>query len=257
MPEPRRSIADLETALAALALDLEVPAAPALSERVASRLLAERAAAVSRPLPRRALWTPRTRLVLATLLVLAILAIAAGARFVIGAVEIRVVPTATPTPATPASPPFDPAELGAPVPLAALDDRAGFDVEIPVGRAPDVAYVSSAGDGAVVLAWTPDDRSPALPGTPWGLVLVEIPEPSDELLVKSVSAFEDTDEITLDGERASWIHAPHALLVVTQEGDERFHVEGNVLVWERDGVTYRLETPLGLEDARAIAGSMR
>jgi hypothetical protein len=196
--------------------------------------------------------------VIATLLVLAILAIAAGARFVIGAVEIRVVPTATPTTsATPTAPPFDPAELGAPVPLAALDERAGFDVEIPVGRAPDAAYVSSAGDGAVVLAWTPDDRSPALPGTPWGLVLVEIPEPSDELLVKSVSGFEDTDEITLDGERAYWIHAPHELLVVTQDGDERFHVEGNVLVWERDGVTYRLETPLGLEDARAIAGSMR
>jgi hypothetical protein len=129
-------------------------------------------------------------------------------------------------------------------------------VAIPEGRPPDAAYVSTSRTGAAILAWRPDDRSPRLPGTPWGLILVELPEPSDELLVKEVNAFDDTDEITLDGDRAFWIHAPHDLLVITDEGDTRFHVDGNVLVWERDGITFRLETPLGLEAARAVAVSV-
>lgn len=255
MRDPNASPTELEAVLARLAGEIDVPVAHPLGDRVVSRLLADRASATSRPLPRRALWTPRTRLVLATVLVLALLAIAAGARFVIGAVEIRVVPNGEP--ATTSSPPIDPAQLGRPVELARLDAVAGFHVAIPAGPPPDVAYVSASGDRAVVLAWLPDDRSPALPGTPWGLVVVEIPGPSDELLVKQVSAFEDTDEIAFAGGRAFWIHAPHDLLVVTGGGDERFRVEGNVLVWERDGVTYRLETPLELEDARGIARSIQ
>jgi hypothetical protein len=256
MPERRPSIADVERALATLGLDVDVPDGSPFAGRVASRLVADRAAAASPPLPRRALWTPRTRLVLATLAVLAVLAVAATARLVIGAVEIRVVPTPSSSPPTATGAPLVPGDLGAQVALADLDEAVGFHVWIPAGRPPDAAYVSASRDGTALLAWRPDDRSPALPGTPWGLILVELPEPADELLVKEVNAFEDTDEITLDGDRAFWIHAPHDLLVITDAGDTRFHVDGNVLVWERDGVTFRLETPLGLEAARAVAGSI-
>src|SRR5829696_6088015 len=100
MPERRPSIADVERALATLAPDVDAPSASLLADRVASRLLADRVAAVSPPLPRRALWTPRTRLVLASLALLALLALAATARLVIGAVEVRVVPTPSSSPST-------------------------------------------------------------------------------------------------------------------------------------------------------------
>ena len=44
--------------------------------------------------------------------------------------------------------------------------------------------------------------------------------------------------------------------MVTDHGDERFRVEGNVLIWEEDGVTFRLETSLPLDEALAVAGSL-
>lgn len=248
MAERSGSTTALEAALGALAHEIDVPSRPVLADRVTSRLLADRAAQVREPLPRRALWTPRTRLVLATLALLAILAVAAGARLAIGAIEIRVVPSASPT-----GSPFDPNELGEPAPLDAVSASVGFDVALPAGRPPDAAFASAAGDRAAILAWRPDERSPSLPGTPWGLILVEVPSDSEEILVKQVDEFEDTDEIVFDGRPAFWIHAAHELFVVTDDGDQRFLVQGNVLIWERAGVTYRLETPLDLAGARAIA----
>src|SRR4051794_6818073 len=257
MTERQPSIAEIHTALSALRRDIDLPEAPALAGRVVSRLSADRAASTARrPLPGRALWTPRTRVVLATLAILALLTLAATARLVVGAVEVRVVPIQPTTSRSPSTAPLDPDVLGAPVAHGDLADAAGFDVAIPAGRPPGAAYVSASPDGAAIMAWFPDERSPSLAETPWGLVLIEIPGPSDELLVKQVSAFEDTDEITLDGDRAFWIHAPHELVVVTDDAEERFHVEGNVLVWEHGGITYRLETPLGLEAARRLAGSI-
>jgi hypothetical protein len=38
---------------------------------------------------------------------------------------------------------------------------------------------------------------------------------------------------------------------------ERYLLEGGTLVWEADGVTYRLETRLTLEEAIRIAESLR
>lgn len=57
--------------------------------------------------------------------------------------------------------------------------------------------------------------------------------------------------------RARWLERPHALDVRTAAGSARFSVEGNVLIWTRAGITLRLETSLELEDALAIARSIR
>ena len=247
MPDPRD---ELIGALVEAGRRLELPVTPSLAPAVTSRLLADRAAG-SRPLlARRFTWTPRQAVLVATLLVIALLAIAAGARFAIGAAEIRVQPGPV------AGPPLEPASLGDPEALEGIEGAVGFDLAVPDGRPPDVAYVSEADEGTTaVLAWRADERSPRLPGTPWGLILLETAV-QDDILVKRVNAFEDTDEITLDGRRAFWVHAPHELLVITEDGDERFLVRGNVLIWEVEGVTYRLETPLGLEEALALARSV-
>jgi hypothetical protein len=247
-----RGRVSVERALSELAAEVRLPTTPDVAGGVTSRLLAQRAEGVRPPLPGRALWTPRTRLVAATLVVLALLAVAAGVRYAIGAAEIRVVPEAAPS-----GPPVAPSSLGDPVPLAAVEEAVGFDVAIPAGRAPDAAYVSDALDRAAILAWRADERSPELPGTPWGLVVVELARGDDEVLVKEVQAFDDTEEVELDGEPAFWIDAPHELLVVTEDGAERFRVDGNVLIWEAGGITYRLETPLGLAEALEVAASFR
>jgi hypothetical protein len=44
--------------------------------------------------------------------------------------------------------------------------------------------------------------------------------------------------------------------VITDEGAQRFLVEGNVLIWVDAGITYRLETTLALPAAIALAESL-
>ena len=75
-------------------------------------------------------------------------------------------------------------------------------------------------------------------------------------MVKTVQEFEDVHDASVDGARAAWIPVPHVLTVDTEDGTETFSVRGNVLIWEVDGITYRLETSLDRASALEIARSM-
>jgi hypothetical protein len=241
---------DLERELSALAKSVAWPATPSLAPTVTSRLLAECAAGARPPLPRRATWTARRRIVVAIAAAVALLALAAGARFVVGSEEIVVRPGVTPS-----GPPLSPAAaLGEPVSLHDAEASAGFDVALPLGRPPDAVYRFHGNlDGrGILLAWNADDRAPALPGTPWGLVLMETTTERD-VVVKSVNDFSDIRRLRFEGGPAFWIDSPHELLVSTASGTQTFDVTGNVLVWARDGVTYRLESALSLPRALALA----
>jgi hypothetical protein len=55
---------------------------------------------------------------------------------------------------------------------------------------------------------------------------------------------------------AFWISGPHQLSLLTPEGEQRFTVTGNVLLWEQDGTTLRLETRLPKAEALALAESV-
>ena len=72
----------------------------------------------------------------------------------------------------------------------------------------------------------------------------------------SVQAFEDVHDASVDGATAVWIPVPHVLMVDTDEGTKTFSVRGNVLIWEVDGITYRLETSLDRASALEVARSM-
>jgi hypothetical protein len=58
-----------------------------------------------------------------------------------------------------------------------------------------------------------------------------------------------------------WIEgAPHVISIEDPTGrrvEETIRFVGNVLMWESDGVTHRLETVLGLEEALRIAESVQ
>ncbi|HEX6231239.1 MAG TPA: hypothetical protein VF029_05960 [Actinomycetota bacterium] len=252
MPEPRPSDAELERALRAIGRDLAFPPTPALAAAATSRLAAERA----RPAPARR-W-PRGRrrpLVLVAIGVLALLAIAAAARFVIGVAEIRVQPPGSPT-AT--APPLGAGGLGAPVALPDAEAAVGFRIGLPPGPAPDAVFVfeGPAGSDGALLAWEPSDRYPPLGGTPWRLLLMQV-EGDEEVLLKTTGAAEDVRIVSVDRRRAFWLVEPHVLDVRTADGSRRFSVEGNVLIWAEGAITYRLETPLGLRDALSLAASIR
>ena len=63
-------------------------------------------------------------------------------------------------------------------------------------------------------------------------------------------------ETTVNGEYAVWAIGPYPMRF--ENGDLQFLrlITGNVLIWESDGITYRLETDLPLQEARAIAESL-
>ena len=254
MPDRPMTDERLEAALSTLGGDLAFPVTPAFGEAVAARLTSERAAGARPRLPSRALWSRRRVLVLVTIGLLAALALAAAARLAIGTIEIRIQPGGTPSPSLA---PAEPDVLGDPLPAGEAVALAGFEPALPSGTPPDEVYVvdSPFGDPGLIYAWLPSTTYPALPGTEWGLVLIAF-QGDEETVVKTVQRFEDVHDASVNGERASWIPVPHVLEIETDRGFETFAVEGNVLIWEVDGVTYRLETSLDRASAVALAESM-
>ena len=253
MPDRPMTDERLEAALATMGGDLAFPATPAFGEAVTARLTSERAAGTRPRLPSRALWSRRRVLVLATIGLLAALALAAAARLAIGTIEFRVQPGVTPSPSLA---PVEPDVLGDPLPAREAVALAGFEPALPSGPPPDEVYVvdSPFGDPGLIYAWRPSATYPVLPGTEWGLVLIAF-QGDDETVVKTVQRFEDVHDASVNGERASWIPVPHVLEIETDAGFETFSVQGNVLIWEVADVTYRLETSLDRASAIALAES--
>jgi hypothetical protein len=239
----------LGRALRAAGRELAYPPTPELAGAVAWRLEAGGAARRRPPFPRMALWSRRRLLVVAAIGLLAALALAFGVRFVLGAAEVRVHPGVSPS-----GPPLGPGRLGEPIPVEEVSEAVGFEVALPTGPAPDEAYVVTTDglDDAALLAWAPGPDYPAIGGAPWGLVLLELTE-DDVVVVKDLQEFGDFREVRVGGRRAFWIDAPHELTVITADGPETFSVRGNVLIWTKDDVTFRLETSLPLREARALA----
>ena len=59
-------------------------------------------------------------------------------------------------------------------------------------------------------------------------------------------------------DQALWMEGNHLLFMDTLQGGSQVQlsVSGNVLAWEREGLTYRLEGDLSMEAARRIAESL-
>jgi hypothetical protein len=251
MSEARVTDEALGRALAAVGRDLAFPPTPATASDVVERLRAGRAARSRPPFPALALWNRRRVFALVAVGILAVLALAFAARLVIGAAEIRVQPGVTPS-----GPPLGPDALGEAVPVERVEREVGFALRVPAGPLPDQAYAFvSPGGGGALLAWDASDRYPSLPGTPWGMVLIEL-RTDEPVLGKDVNRFEDAQPVRVGDRSAFWIEVPHRLHVTTDEGSQTFLVEGNVLIWTEAGITYRLETALALSEAVALAESV-
>jgi hypothetical protein len=67
---------------------------------------------------------------------------------------------------------------------------------------------------------------------------------------------EETNDFGLtwvSGRQAFWTTGNHELLLLTDAGSRRLLVTGNVLIWQKGGFTFRLETSLGERAAIRIA----
>ena len=242
----------LVAALAALGPEIAYPTTPALVPAVTARLSAPQ---TRRPVaPGRARWTRRRMLVLVAVGVLAALAIAAAARLAIGAFEVREQPASTPSPS---QSPVQPGVLGEPVPPEDAAEAAGFEPALPEGPPPDEVYVvdSPFGDPGLLYVWMPSETYPQIPGSEWGMVLMAF-QGDAETVIKYVERFEDVEGTSVEGRSAYWVDVPHVVEIETEAGFETFAVRGNVLVWEgEDGISYRMETALGLIEALELASS--
>jgi len=171
--------------------------------------------------------------------------------------ETTSTPTRSPANATPeatmtprvSTPPLD---LAGPTTLAAAEDALGSPILRPTYPLdlgdPDLVFLQDWEGPLVILVWMrPDHPQQARlalhilgPGTFAG---------------KGAPNVVVTTEV--NGNPALWTEGPHQLLLQSGRDTFRNLVTGNVLIWEQDGLTYRLETDRSMDEAIRTAESLR
>jgi hypothetical protein len=63
-------------------------------------------------------------------------------------------------------------------------------------------------------------------------------------------------ETQVNGHYAVWAEGPYLVQLTNGDIDFRRTVAGNTLIWEEQGITYRLESNVALEEALKIAESL-
>ena len=246
---------DVETRLAQVARAFTYPATPDLTRAVSRQMQSPRRS------PARPAW--RLALALAVLLLAVVLLVppvrAAVLDWIrVGAVRIFLVeptpaPTpqpGTPTPAPTATPLASLLDISGETTLAAAQDMAGFELKLPaVMPPPDHVYAQTLGRPLVVLVWMEPDHPDQVK-----LALFETAEPGVMFMKVQPTKVQDT---RVNDQPAVWLEGPY--LLITRAGDTdvtRLIESGHTLVWTADGITYRLETALPLDEALKIAESI-
>jgi hypothetical protein len=166
------------------------------------------------------------------------------------------------TPSTTLAPLGGSLALGDAVSFADAQRQAGFDVVLPtdpdLGQ-PDASYLNGQRVG---LIWA---TRPGLPGTlspGVGLVISEFRGAVDERYFEKVLGPDTTlTRVTVGGSPGYWISgAPHFFFYIDPNGqaiNDDHPTVGDVLLWTKGDVTYRLETSLGMAAAIRLAESLR
>jgi len=137
-------------------------------------------------------------------------------------------------------------DVGARTTLAAAQRRLAFTIRLPRALGPprDVRYSDAIAGGAVTLIYP-------------RIALLETQGGPDPVLQKQVGATSSVRAVSVAGAPGFYIRGAHEIAVLDRNGrfipTTRSFVRGNVLVWQRGGVAYRLETPDGLSRALSVA----
>ena len=171
--------------------------------------------------------------------------------------DLTVMPTPYPT-STPVSPASG-MKLGGKTDLYRLSNRSGLEVRIPTAYdelvTPGLVFLQDLGGPAVILAWY-------LPGREDDLRMVLYELQNGAWQQEQVGSLEKVvTETTVNGNPARWIEGPTAAYVDAGGGgekvDKRTYIkDSHTLVWEENGVTYRLEAAIPVEEAVRIAESL-
>lgn len=165
-----------------------------------------------------------------------------------------VPPTATPRAAgAPYGPPHEEtfADIAGETTFEAAQDRVSFPIRLPAYPselgAPDRVFLQENAL-MVILVWT----NPAEPDKA-RLSLHEIA--SESILVGKFQP-RVIQETQVNGRYAVWVEGPYLVELTSGDIDFRRTLDGNTLIWEQQGITYRLESNLPLEEAVKIAESL-
>jgi len=168
----------------------------------------------------------------------------------LGAITVFVRPEASPLPLPTATlPPLSDRILQAmtPVTLAEASAQLADPVRLPGYPAglgpPDDVYLSQ--DTAVFL-WRDPEQPEAVQ---FSLYQIE----ATSFALKAVTILQTT---RVNGQEAAWVEGPHLFQLADGRYETWWFVPGNVLIWEVDGVTYRLEGAATLDEAIRIAESL-
>lgn len=258
----------VEERLRRLGAEVELPPAPELASTVRSRLEHEQLDPVAgrRPRARRSL-----AVAVAILLVGGSAAYAASSEFReavrellgIGAVEIERAPE---LPAVVAGAELG---LGEPVTATAAAERVGFrllESNEPLLAAPDGVFARPLQAGAAIsFAYRARPGLPALPGAPGiGLLLTQLDSEADPGIVKTVLAEARIEQVRIGGSAGYWLGGrdhvvgfPGSGSATGVEAGEPLRASANTLLWERGGVTLRLEAEISQPRAVRLARTLR
>jgi hypothetical protein len=262
---------DLERALRDLRANLAFPPTPDLAGTV-SRRIAEQPRGGWRSV-RAVLWRPvpiRRSLVLAIAALLLLVGAAIGLG--LGLSGLRLVPVSSlpptvPTMSPPSGPPGSGLGLGEQTTLEAARSAVQFTVRVPTAAGlstPDTVYLGyPPRGGRVELVYAVRPGLPAAGPAPVGLLITQFQGSTDDGLVKKMFGGSTQIEfLTVEGARGYWITGQPHVLLYQEPGtgtvrEEPGRLVGNVLIWERGGVIYRIESALARDDVIRIAESMR
>jgi hypothetical protein len=244
---------ELESQLAALGSRIEWAPTPDL----ASGVLAE----VAVPTPLRRSSHRRRWLAAAAMALLLIGALLAASSSIRGSVagflgidglrielgEPETTPTSMPNLGTPTSA----QELARWLPFTPMQPSA-------LGE-PDAVYlrILDNGDTLGIMAWEASESLPRTAETDLGALLMQFAPPEDTgMMLKTVGLSTGTVTDTfVDGSRAYWVEGASELTIYGA-GSTETRPSGNVLIWQTDGIGYRLESALSMDEAIVIAESL-
>ncbi|HEX4734574.1 MAG TPA: hypothetical protein VH247_09195 [Thermoleophilaceae bacterium] len=240
----------LEQMLKATAAEIDWPATPHIEAAVVPRVEGARPlqAGDTAPAPRRRIRFRRPLVIaLAALLLLAGSALAIPAvRDWLGLSSVEVKRVPKPLPVFPG----ETLGLGTRVTLDTARAKLGFRPVIPAGLgAPTVYYDPVPSGGQLGLAY------------PRGVVITEVQGHVGPYLQKFIPPGTTVDRLTIDGDRALWIHgALHQYAYVDKTGQMRtdsVRTAGDVLLWRHRDLLVRIEGARSKAQALAIARSAR
>jgi hypothetical protein len=152
-------------------------------------------------------------------------------------------------------------DLGEPATSADAASALGFAPAIPSSiPLPDQVYLAKSPVEQLHLAWAASPELPEIGQTGVGLLITQFRANGTSAFLKRSTPETDLAMVPVSGVDGFWLEgAPHLL---AQDVDgvpverEVSRLAANVLIWEREGVTYRVESNLSLAETLAIARSM-